>query len=58
MNLDRNRRRARRRGTIALEELMILAVMLPLAFGVFWFCLTLTKAAWEIIFTMTAAPIL
>ena len=47
-----------RRGVIALEELLTLAVMLPLAFAIFFFTWSMSSMVYGIIRTMVLVPIL
>jgi len=47
-----------RRGNVAIEEIMALAVLLPVAFGAFWFCWSMSGRVYEIIRVVLATPLL
>lgn len=54
----RGRRAPARRGAIALEELLTLAIMLPLAFAIFFFTWSMSSMVYHVIRTLVLTPIL
>ncbi len=48
----------RRRGVAALEEILVLGVMLPLVVGLFWFTIDICDYVFKIISACVLSPIL
>ncbi len=48
----------RRRGVSTLEEILVLAVMIPLAFAILTFCWSVSGAMYQIIRGFVLAPVL
>jgi hypothetical protein len=55
---SKHRRNNRSKGTAALEEIMILAVMMPVAAACFFLCLKICKAIYGIIAALVGWPYL
>jgi len=52
------KRQRRRKGTAALEEVMILAVFMPIAAGCFFLCMKFSSAIFEVVSDLVGWPYL
>lgn len=53
-----HRKKSYRRGSAVLEEVMILAIMVPLSFGILSLAWSMSTAAYQIIRAIVLTPIL
>ncbi len=53
-----SRRRPSRSGVAALEEVMVLAVLLPLVMGLCYFCWSMAQVTYQLIEAFVLTPVL